>query len=251
MPRLLPAPIEINGERVSILVNNSKKGTSWFPLVIALIERLSMAQISAIVYTRPRTGEKIINYDDVVDCFESMDANPLMDYGSAENQCICGVAIVNEYWIFNKAIPDKQHRIGCECIKHWSEEEYVKIEHQKKRKYDPDATFCVNCGRKNNKKSCGCNKLPLIDLARTIFSAWRFEINISRDRSGKNEKVGFGIFKGMACYTLLTSKHPQVIRFKNWIMTYPNINGIALSKRFKLQRYQEYLEENMVLNIVR
>jgi hypothetical protein len=63
MPRLLQDPIEINGERVSILVNSSKKGTSWFPLLISLIERLSMAQILEIIYTRPRTNEKIINYD--------------------------------------------------------------------------------------------------------------------------------------------------------------------------------------------
>jgi len=243
MPRLLQDPIEINGERVSILVNSSKKGTSWFPLLISLIERLSMAQILEIIYTRPRTNEKIINYDDVVDCFESMDAKPLMDYGAAENRCICGVSIVNEYWICNKAIPNEQHRIGCECIKHWSEEEYVKLEHQKKRINDPDATFCVNCGRKNNKKSCGCNKYPMNDLVRMVFSAWRFQTNIAKDCSGKNEKVGFGRFKGMTCYTLLTSKTPQVMRFKNWVMTDPNITGFALSKRIQLQQYQEYLEE--------
>jgi hypothetical protein len=244
MPRLLPASVEINGELVSILVNSSKKGTSWVPLLIALIKRLSMAQIVAIIYTRPRTNEKIINYDDVVGCFESVDAGQILDYGDATTNCICGVAIVNEYWIFNKAMPNKQHRIGCECIKHWSEEEYVKIEHQKKRKDDPDATFCVNCGRKNNKKSCGCNKSPLNDLARTVFSAWRFETNIAKDRSGKNEKVGFGRFKGMTCYTLLTSKTPQVIGFKNWVMTDPNITGFALSKRIQLQQYQEYIDEN-------
>jgi hypothetical protein len=243
MPRLLPDPIDINGERVSILVNSSKKGTSWFPLLIALIERLSMAQIVAIIYTRPRTGEKIINYDDVVDCFESMDAKKIMDYGAAENRCICGVAIVNEYWIFNKALPREQHRIGCECIKHWSEEEYVKIEHQKKRKDDPDATFCVNCGRKNNKKSCGCNKQSLNDLTLTIFSAWRFQTNISKDRSGKNEKVGFGKFPDMTCYILITSKHPQVIGFKKWVMTHPTLTGFALSKRIHLQQYQKYIDE--------
>jgi hypothetical protein len=251
MPRLLPDPIDINGEHVRILVNSSKKGTSWFPLLMALIKRASNTQLLAIIYTRPRTGEKIINYDDVVDCFESVDAGRILDYGAADKHCICGVAITNEYWIFNKAMPREQHRIGCECIKHWSEEEYVKIEHQKKRRDDPGATFCVNCGRKNNKKSCGCNKSPLNDLARTVFSAWRFQTNISRDRSGKNEQVGFGKFKGMTCYTLLISKHPQVIRFKNWVMTDPNITGFALSKRIKLQRYQIYLEENMVLDIVR
>lgn len=243
MPKLLVDPIEINGERLSILVNSSKKGTSWFPLLLALIERLSMGQILEIIYSRPRTGEKIINYDDVVDCFESMDA-PLMDYGAAETRCICGVAIVNEYWIFNKAMPREQHRIGCECIKHWSEEEYVKIEHQKKRKNDPDATFCVNCGRKNNKKSCGCNKSPLSDLARRVFSAWRFEINIAKDHLGKNEKVGLGKFNEMTCYTLLTSKTPQVIGFKKWVMTDPTITGFALSKREKLLQYQKYIAEN-------
>ncbi len=251
MPQLLRNQISINGENTNILIKKSKIGTSWIPLLIALLERLSMAQISAITYTNPRTGEKIINYDDVVNCFESVGVGAVADYGDAETECICGVAIVNEYRICNKAEPGIQHRIGCECIKHWSEEEYVKIDHQKKRRDDPDATFCVICGRKNNKKSCGCNKSPLIDLARTIFSAWRFEINIYRDHSGKNEKVGFGKFKGMTCYTLLTSKHPQVITFKNWVMTGPNITGFALSKRIKLQRYQEYLEENMVLNIVR
>jgi hypothetical protein len=250
MPRLLPDPIEINGEHVSILVNNSKKGTSWFPLLKALVERLSMAQLLAIIYTRPRTGEKIINYDDVVDCFESMDAKPLMDYGAAEKQCICGVAIANEYWIFNKAMPNKQHRIGCECIKHWSEEEYIKIEHQKKRRDDPDATFCVICRRKNNKKSCGCNKQPLNDLTRTVFSAWRFQTNIAKERSGKNEKVGFGKFPNMMCYILLTAKHPQVIKFKKWIMTHPTPNGFLLSKQIRLQRYQEYIDENIVLKNV-
>jgi hypothetical protein len=244
MPRLLPDPIDINGEHVRILVNSSKKGTSWFPLLIALIERLSMAQLLAIIYRRPRTGEKIINYDDVVDCFESVGVGAVADYGDAETECICGVVILNQYRICNKAEPGIQHRIGCECIKHWSEEEYVKIDHQKKRRDDPGATFCVNCGRKNNKKSCGCNKLPLSDLARTVFSAWRFQTNISKDCSGKNEKVGFGRFKEMKCYTLLTSKTLQVIGFKNWVMTDPNLTGFALSKRIQLQQYQKYINEN-------
>jgi hypothetical protein len=250
MPQLLRNQISINGENINILIKKSKIGTSWIPLLIALIERLSMAQISAILYTSPRNGEKIINYDDVVGCFESVGGDAVADYGAAETECICGVVILNQYRIYNKAEPGIQYRIGCECIKHWSEEEYVKIEHRKKRLGDPDATFCVNCGRKNNKKSCGCKKQPLNDLTRIIFSAWRFEIRILIERVGKNEKVGFGRFKEMTCYTLLTSKTHQVIRFKNWIMTDPTITGCALSKRIKLQRYQKYIEENEMLNIV-
>lgn len=244
MPRLLPDPIDINGEHVRILVNSSKKGTSWFPLLIALLERLSITQILSIIYTRPRTGEKIINYDDVVDCFESIDAGKLLDYGDATNRCICGVAIVNEYWIRNKARSNEQHRIGCECIKHWSEEEYVKIQHKKSRNNDPSSTFCVNCGKKNNKRSCGCNKVPLNNLTRSVFSAWRWKINIHRELCGKNEKVGLGRFKEMTCYTLLMSKTPQVIGYKNWLMTDPNISGFALSKRAQLLQYQKYIAEN-------
>lgn len=244
MPKLLPDPIEINGELVRILVNNSKTGTSWYPLLTALIERLYNSQIQSIVYNIPRRGYKIINYDDVVNCFDYVGVGLDTDYADAVNQCICGVTILNQYKIYNKLEPNVQYRLGCECIKHWSNEVSVKINNEKKRKKDPHATFCLNCGFKNNKKSCRCDKKELNNLTCKIFKEWKMITKVSRYYLGKNEKVGLGYFKEMTCYTLITSKTPQVMRFKKWLMNDPKITGLALTKRKQLQKYEEYIFEN-------
>jgi hypothetical protein len=240
MPRVLPQLFNINGMDVKILYNCSKTGTTYIPLLVALIERLTNDQISSMIWNHPRTGDAIINYDDVVQCFESVDADNVMDYGDASTKCICGVPILTEYWIYNKSNPIKQHRIGCECIKHWSEKEYKKIDQQKKRMEDPDATFCVQCGRKNNKKSCGC-KTEIATLKRDIFNKWKLATQLSKQKSGKCELLGLGKYKQMTCYAFIISKNPIVNGFREWVMHAPNITGLALTKRIALSKYSEHI----------
>ena len=240
MPRVLPQLFNINGVDVKILYNCSKNGTTYIPLLMALMERLTNGQISSMIWNHPRTGDAIINYDDVVQCFESVDANNVMDYGDASTKCICGVQILTEYWIYNKANPIKQHRIGCECIKHWSEKEYIKIDQRKKRMDDPDATFCVQCGRKNNKKSCGC-KTEMATLTRDIFSKWKLATQISIQKSGKCEVLGLGKYKQMTCYSFIMSKHPTIKDYREWLMNTPNMTGFGLTKRMALIKYSEHI----------
>jgi hypothetical protein len=240
MPRVLPHIFTINGVDVKILYNCSKNGTTYIPLLVALIHRLTPDQISSMIWNHPRTGDAIINYDDVVRCFESVDADNVMDYGDASTKCICGVTIITEYWIYNKANPIQQYRIGCECIKHWSEKEYKKIDQQAKRMKDPDATFCVQCGRKNNKKSCGC-KSEMAILLRDVFSKWKDATTDSKKKSGKCERLGLGKYKEMTCYAFITSKHPIISGFREWVMYAPNITGYALTKRAALSEYAKHI----------
>jgi len=214
-------------------VKNRENQSSWLPLFVALVKRINEKQ-KADVIQYDRNNKPFVFYTDVCDCFEDSLLCNEVNYNPATSSkhCICGVAIENEFIIVNKET-DESHVIGSTCVGHWNPILAEKIEQDKKRKKDPDATFCKLCGRKNNKKKCNCDRKDILKLCFNVLKS-------NASTMGKLEKINWGKYREaqLTYFEMLASENPILMEYVRLIID--KQDNLHYMKREDLTKLIEY-----------
>ena len=220
------------------------KEALYIPLVNALVARMTTQQLQNTV--QECRGVKYIAFPDIKKCFHLVGIEEEIDHNV--RNCICGVSIVHVYKIYNIDEPIatyNQHPIGCECIKHWSEDEHKRIKRQKKRKdhleKDPFSTFCFMCNQKTNVRDCPCkHDFENIEVKRKAFGGWA---GIYRKKGGM-DRIPIGqLVKNKTYYWVLKEqrKNPRIKSWMYWVL-----NGGLDHDRHKvcekLHNYKMFME---------
>jgi hypothetical protein len=218
-------------------VKNRQNQSSWLPLFVALVERLTEKQKTDVIqYDRKK--KPFVFYTDVCDCFEDSLLCNEVNYNPATSskQCICGVNIENEFIIVNKET-EESHVIGSTCVGHWNPILAEKIEQDKKRKLDPEATFCRLCGRKNNKKNCSCHKKDILNLC---FN----ELKSNASTMGKLERINWGKYKEaqLSYFEMLVSENPILVKYVRYIIDNQDNSQMKLENLTKLIEYKKRVD---------
>jgi len=213
--------LDIDGNEINVVINKSKTGTSWIPLVCALLSEMKHFQIEEIIYKHPRTSKNMINYDDITRCFVYIQDRSSFDYNQPNNKCICGVKISNVYYIMNvlDAVEGNitykhAYPIGSECINHWNAGEYNQIIKKERKQKNPESKFCGSCNKKVDKKRCKCNENIVY-----YFESWKEYMYTEQINKGKSVKLGFGKYKTMSYHELVTSKDYRILNYKKWMLS--------------------------------
>ena len=230
MPIKIPVTIGNNSFDLIIQNNNGEVKTrenqsTWMPLFTVLYANLSDEQRTHILRYKldyanniiPNT--KFVFYTDVCDYYVEADSSyNQLETGQSEHQCICGVHIAEEYFISNVNNLYIAYKIGSTCIDHWNLKK-AKVMKQKKlqekhKKKDKESTFCSNCGKKNNLKSCSCKRKNR-DLMQSVFNRLRD----NAEYSGRLTKVSSGRFKDVLTYfELNVSDNKECRQYIKWVL---------------------------------
>jgi len=230
MPIKIPVTIGNNSFDLIIQNNNGEVKTrenqsTWMPLFTVLYANLSDEQRTHILRYKldyanniiPNT--KFVFYTEVCDYYVKADSSyNQLKTGQSEHQCICGAHIAEEHFISNVNNLYTAYKIGSTCIDHWNLKE-AKVMKRKKlqekyKKKDKESTFCSNCGKKNNLKSCSCKRKNR-DLMQSVFNRLRD----NAEYSGRLTKVSSGRFKDVLTYfELNVSDNKECRQYIKWVL---------------------------------